>query len=74
MREELDVGVEVGNELLATSFDYPDRTVDLHFYRCAIVGDPKPILGQRVRWVSRAELKTLRFPPADRELIEQLTA
>ena len=73
IREELDVEVEVGDELHATSFDYPDRTVELHFYRCAIIGDPTPVLGQRMRWVSRAELKSLRFPPADRELIRVIT-
>ncbi|TDI24818.1 MAG: NUDIX domain-containing protein [Acidobacteria bacterium] len=72
MREELEVGVEVGDELHATSFDYPDRTVELHFYRCAIIGEPKPVLGQRMRWVSRAELKSLRLPPADLELIRLL--
>jgi len=73
MREELDVEVEVGNELHATIFDYPDRTVELHFYSCAIIGDPTPVLGQRMRWVSRAELKSLRFPPADLELIRGIT-
>ena len=73
MREELDVGVEVGNELHTTCFNYPDRTVELHFYRCAIIGEPKPVLGQRVRWVSRATLGTLRVPPADLELIRLLT-
>jgi mutator protein MutT len=72
MREELGVGVEVGNRIHATSFAYPDRTVDLHFYRCTIIGDPKPVLGQCVRWVSRAELGTMRFPPADLELINLL--
>ena len=72
IREEFDVEVEVGDELHATSFDYPDRTVELHFYRCAIIGDPTPVLGQRMRWVSRAELQSLRFPPADRELIRAL--
>ena len=74
MREELDVEIVVETELHATSFDYPDRTVELHFYRCAIIGEPKPILGQRVQWVSRAELGTLRFPPADRELIQLIKA
>ena len=72
MREELEVEVKVGNELHATSFAYPDRTIELHFYRCTIVGEPKPVLGQRIRWVARAELKTLRFPPADLELIRLL--
>ena len=73
MREELDVEVEVGDELHTTIFDYPDRTVELHFYCCAIIGDPKAVLGQRMRWVSRAELKSLRFPPADLELIRVIT-
>ena len=72
MREELDVEVEVGNELHTTSFDYPERTVELHFYRCAVIGEPKPVLGQQIRWVSRAELTSLRFPPADLELIRLL--
>ena len=72
IREELAVALEVGGKLHATSFDYPDRTVELHFYRCAIIGDPKPVLGQRMRWVSRAELTSLRLPPADLELIRIL--
>ena len=70
IREELDVAVEIGGKILETSFAYPDRTVELHFYRCTLIGDLKPVLGQRLRWVSRAELGTLRFPPADLELID----
>lgn len=73
MREELDVEVEVGSKLHETSFDYPDRTVELHFYRCAVIGEPRPVLGQRMRWVSRDELTSLRFPPADLELIRLIT-
>ncbi len=72
MREELDVGVQVGEELLATTFRYPDRTVDLHFYRCEINGTPTPLLGQGLRWMPRTELDTLPFPAADRELIQRL--
>ena len=73
MREELDVEIEVETKLHTTIFDYPDRTIELHFYRCTIIGEATPLLGQRVRWVSRDELGSLRFPPADRELIRILT-
>lgn len=73
MREELDVGVEIGSELYSTCHAYPDRTIELHFYHCDIIGDPKAALGQQVRWVSRADLGALRFPPADLELIKKLT-
>ena len=72
MREELDVVVTVGEELLANLFHYPDRTVELHFYRCEITGKPTPRLGQRMRWMPRTELGRLRFPPADRELVQRL--
>ncbi len=51
---------------------YADRTVELHFFAATLSGDPVPQLGQEMRWVSRAELVTLQFPEADRELIQLL--
>jgi 8-oxo-dGTP diphosphatase len=74
LREELDVPAIVGDEILATEHAYPDRTVRLHFRRCEIGGDPTPQLGQELRWVTRAELKTLQLPPADDELIAILVS
>jgi 8-oxo-dGTP diphosphatase len=73
IREELDVEAAVGEELLATAHAYPDRRVELHFLRCAIVGAPVPQLGQEMRWVPRDELARLEFPPADAELIRLLS-
>lgn len=72
LMEELGVGSTIGTEILATEHDYADRTVRLHFRRCTIDGDPQPMLGQEIRWVTRAELPSLEFPPADAELIELL--
>jgi 8-oxo-dGTP diphosphatase len=71
--EELGCGVTVGEELLAVAHEYSDRTVELHFFRCDLTGEPKPLLGQEVRWVSRSELLALDFPPADDELIRLLS-
>jgi 8-oxo-dGTP diphosphatase len=73
LREELDVDAVVGRELFTTSHDYPDRRVELHFFRCEVIGEPVPQQGQDLRWVRRDELATLPFPPADRELVERLT-
>jgi mutator protein MutT len=73
LREELDVDVEVGERVYHTVHAYDDRTVELHFYRCGLKGEPRPLLGQQMRWVARDELPSLGFPPADRELIELLT-
>ena len=73
LREELDVEVAVGEELFATTHAYPDCAVELHFLRCELLGDPRPQVGQEMRWVARSELGALRFPPADGELIRRLS-
>jgi len=71
--EELKVAAEAGIELYATTHTYVDRQVELHFLRCDISGEPLPQQGQEMRWVTRAELAGLQFPPADAELIEILS-
>lgn len=73
LAEELGVGSRVGAELLTTEHAYPERTVRLHFRRCEIDSDPRPLLGQEIRWVRREDLHALAFPPADAELIAILT-
>jgi mutator protein MutT len=72
LKEELDVDVAVGEPLYTTVHAYDDRTVELHFYRCVLKGEPRPLMGQEMRWVPRDELGQLGFPPADAELIEML--
>lgn len=73
LREELDVEARVGRELFVTAHAYPDRTVELHFLECELLGEPRPQLGQEMIWAAREELTGLTFPPADAELIELLT-
>jgi len=70
--EELDTDVVVNDLVLETAHAYPDRTVTLFFYRCDLLGTPKPILGQEMEWIARSELSSLLFPPADDELIRML--
>ena len=73
LREELGAVAVVGPELLSTSHDYGDRRVELHFFRCSLESEPRPLLGQDMRWVERPALAALQFPPADTELISLLT-
>jgi mutator protein MutT len=74
LREELGIEVGIGEEVLSTSHDYPDRRVTLHFLRCDTSDQPAPLIGQEMRWVTRDELDSLEFPPADAELIRILKA
>jgi len=73
LKEELDVEIVVGNLLLETSHEYPERVVHLFFYRCDLRGTPRPLVGQEMAWVARSDLLSLSFPPADDELIRRLT-
>ena len=73
IHEELDVNIVVRELVLETSHEYADRVVTLFFYRCDLVGTPRPMIGQQMTWVARDELPSLKFPPADDELIQRLT-
>ena len=73
IREELGADVEVRDLVFDITHQYPERTIALYFYECALVGEPRPLLGQEMRWVARHELRSLGFPPADAELITRLT-
>ena len=72
--EELAVVAAVDQEIFTTTHEYPERIVELHFFRCEISGEPVPQQGQEMRWTARAELNALEFPPADAELIARLSA
>jgi 8-oxo-dGTP diphosphatase len=74
LTEELSAAFMVGELVETVRWEYPDRTVVLHFFDCrhesgAIV----PREEQAMEWVEPARLATLDFPPADRELIERLS-
>jgi 8-oxo-dGTP diphosphatase len=72
LREELGCDAVVGAKLLEVAHEYPERTVELHFFRCELTGQPQPLLGQEIRWVDRTDLRALEFPPADEQLIQML--
>ena len=73
LQEELGVDAHIGEEVCKTLHEYADRSVELHFLKCELLGEPKPQLGQAMSWVAREELASLSFPSADLELIRILT-
>ena len=72
LREELGTDAVVGEELLAVTHHYPERSIELRFLACELTDEPMPLLGQEMRWVARGDLRSLQFPPADDELIALL--
>ena len=73
LREELNVGARVDQEIFTTTHEYPEQLVELHFLRCDLIGEPSPSAGQQMVWAARDDLRRLPFPPADAELIRILT-
>lgn len=72
LNEELGTDAEAFHELLSVKHEYGDRTIELHFIACRLLREPRPQLGQQMRWAAREDLATMRFPPADDELIDML--
>ena len=70
--EELDAVARVGGMIHTVTHTYPEKTVELFFYECALEGEPKPMIGQDIRWVRRDQLGSLPFPDADRDLVAYL--
>ena len=73
LREELSADFEVQGLVETVRWEYPDRTIVLHFYDCRVAaGTVEPREAQEMRWVAPAELADYEFPPADRTLIDRL--
>ncbi len=73
IREELGLDVTTPVPYAVLPHAYPERAVELHFFRCTIArGEPEAIGCAELRWVAPADLETYDFPPADRSLIRQL--
>jgi len=75
LREELGVEVEVGEKIETVTWPYPERTVAIHFFLCALAGGKVTSCeGQAVAWVPTEELSRYSFLPADAALLARLQA
>lgn len=74
LAEELSALFTVGALAETVRWEYPDRTVVLHFFECRLEsGTIAPQEEQGMEWVEPAHLSSYDFPPADRELIQRLS-
>lgn len=74
-REELGVEVSVGGLLVETCHRYPEYDVDIKFFKAEIVsGEPKRVVHETIIWVGPEEFGELEFCPADREILQYLSA
>ena len=75
LHEELGVVVNVRECVEMLEHAYPEKTVQLSFFRCALVlGEPEGREGQALAWIGSDELGDFQFPEADAQLLEKLNA
>ncbi len=71
--EELGIRIDMPVPYRIIRHDYPEKTVELHFFRCTIEeGHAEPLDSAEIRWVVPADLGRFTFPPADRIIIDAL--
>ena len=73
LTEELSARFAVGQRVETVQWEYPERTIVIHFYRCRLEsGTIEPREDQAMAWVAPERLSDFDFPPADRDLIARL--
>lgn len=73
LREEMDIEVDVGEEVLAVLREYDNYFIDFHVYSVVIQSpEIKTLQVHDFKWVTIAELADYDFPAADQESVDQL--
>jgi len=75
VREETNVVCSLASARSSFEFAYPDRTIVFHPVNCTwVFGEPQPLGSLEPRWVSQLEITGYEFPPANRQLLDELQA
>ncbi len=73
LSEELGGPFEIVEKVDTVRWEYSEKTVIIHFYRCRLQsGSIEPREAQEMAWVAPERLAEYEFPPADAALIARL--
>lgn len=71
--EELHITVSSPRPYLTVKHQYPEKLVELHFFRCALLsGVPQLKDCAEMAWVRTEDLQHYSFPDADQKVLEKL--
>ncbi len=71
LEEELGIGAEVGEEVYRLCHRYPDRYVEVIFFRIeSYRGEPVNRVFEAMEWAPRETLRRFNFLEADRDLVK----
>ena len=73
IREELDTEIEVGSLVETAEYDYPNFHPTMHCFLCTIrSGELVLKEHEAAKWLTRAELDSVDWLPADVKVVEKL--
>ena len=73
IREELSAEISVGELLTTVEYDYPKFHLTMHCYMCTLVGEALHLNEhEAARWLTKDELDTVKWLPADEIVIDKM--
>ena len=73
IQEELDTTIRVGELIDTIEYDYPDFHLSMDCFWCEIIeGELVLIEAQEGRWLTKDELDSVKWLPADLGLVDKL--
>ena len=73
IREELSTDISVDEFLCTVEYDYPKFHLVMHCYMCSLLTDSLHLNEhEAAKWLGREELTSVKWLPADVEVIERL--
>ena len=71
--EEVAINVTETSAFMQLEYAYPEKTVLLDIYLVTdFTGEPHGLEGQPLQWVNIADLSSIKFPDANRPIVERL--
>ena len=73
IREELDTGISIDKYLTTIDWDYPNFHLTMHCYICSLLSESLHLNEhEAARWLTASDLSSVRWLPADYQLIPLL--
>ena len=70
IREELDTEIRIDTFLYTVDWDYPQFHLTMHCYMASLLGESLQLIEhEAARWLSREEIHSVRWLPADEILL-----
>ena len=75
IREELSAEINVDEFLCTVKYDYPQFHLTMHCYLCSLMTDSLHLNEhEAAKWLTKDELNSVKWLPADLEVVERITA